>query len=260
MPSSMCVPVSKSFPLCGHRFEAQVIPCFNPTDSCLLEPTTYDTPDELCNSCTLLPDPNPNGPYTMPREPHVILQSPWTRAEEFLPIESIDLNAPVEIDPVTCCIFMDQWLYIRSIYLSMRKIFWESLRTDHVLSRDKIMSMLWIRLYQDHILIYSLVHKMLRTEDRRRECMRALRKVDISSLSMNNRECGICRVPYGEADDNVPDEYPVELSCKGPIKHVFGNRCIEEWFREGHLTCPIDRSKIYSPDPDDSDNMSDSDL
>lgn len=71
-----------------------------------------------------------------------------------------------------------------------------------------------------------------------------LEEVDLRSLSEEDRDCGICREPYGTG------EHP-ESILRLPCKHYFGSHCIYEWLKpaenEHKNTCPICRAVVFEP-------------
>lgn len=53
-----------------------------------------------------------------------------------------------------------------------------------------------------------------------------LKPVDLDDIEPENRECDICREPFGPSSDNpTSPEVPVSLPCG----HIFGKDCLENW-------------------------------
>ncbi|KAF2255163.1 hypothetical protein BU26DRAFT_559783 [Trematosphaeria pertusa] len=84
------------------------------------------------------------------------------------------------------------------------------------------------------------------------------RPIRLSSLPQDpsSQHCPICHLPYAPQDPSYvhplhpPDtpEYPVQVRCRGPCKHVFGRICIERHMRGGQPwshTCPICRAEWF---------------
>ncbi|KAL7940315.1 hypothetical protein V8C42DRAFT_337827 [Trichoderma barbatum] len=58
--------------------------------------------------------------------------------------------------------------------------------------------------------------------------------VSIDIIPKEDRKCMICYDEYGVFEDPF-------MLCQ--CKHIFGSRCIKQWFEEGKTTCPMCRDK-----------------
>lgn len=92
--------------------------------------------------------------------------------------------------------------------------------------------------------------------------MKNLKAADISTVPENNRECMICREPYGEThlpqDEITPPlqfrnepEAPVRLACN----HYIGLACLCDWVGtknnfKFNNTCPYCRTELYKSEID----------
>jgi hypothetical protein len=66
-----------------------------------------------------------------------------------------------------------------------------------------------------------------------------LTPVAINSLASNEADCTICSEVLGQVDSSGA----IELACKTPCSHIFGNRCITVWLK-GNDTCPTCRRQL----------------
>lgn len=67
--------------------------------------------------------------------------------------------------------------------------------------------------------------------------------LDIEDLAARNRECSICRVEFGVAEEGAESELPVRLhGCQ----HVFGKACLTSWVQDAG-TCPLCRQDVAAP-------------
>ena len=264
----MCVPMRKRFDLCGHYSEEQINRCPTPTDSCLMRPMIKTCDNELCPSCTLLP--NPTLSLRKPPSPFYFCSDDWPSFQHLIDefsIESNDLDAfTAGVDFTNIWVNRDFRNHIIYPYFGLRNKFWRTWYTEHVMEHRLRITMLQIRNYIDAVKMHAAARqyendererierqnrrarrrKLERQRQSEREINRVLRPVDISSLPADNRDCSICKVPYGETDGNIPAENPVEVPCNAVIKHVFGNSCILHWLRD-NSTCPLDRTHITMP-------------
>ena len=68
----------------------------------------------------------------------------------------------------------------------------------------------------------------------------SLPKVAVDSLDVDERECGICREPYGEVSASEPEE-----AVKLPCGHVLGKECLTVMIASWrHQSCPLCRRTI----------------
>lgn len=166
---------------------------------------------------------------------------------------SSDLDAlTADFDFANSRLHFTIWIDLRMGYLRMRDEFWKSLGSGHPMEHNLRIRMLQLRNFQEAMLMTVRARAIEKRNLKSRAVTAVLRPVDISSLSIDGRECSICKVPYGEADEDIPAENPVEVPCEGPIKHVFGHRCIQQWLDDRNRTCPIDRTPILLPDESES--------
>ena len=77
----------------------------------------------------------------------------------------------------------------------------------------------------------------------------SLPSVEIETLDIENRICGICRVDYSPSSENRHPEDPVEQPVRLPCGHVFGQLCLREWLSPApqgshNNTCPTCRFRL----------------
>lgn len=73
-----------------------------------------------------------------------------------------------------------------------------------------------------------------------------LKPVNLDDIEPENRECDICREPFGPSSDHTTrPEMPVSLPCG----HIFGQDCLENWIDAGNGR---DGSQDHDNRPDDN--------
>ncbi|XMA20511.1 hypothetical protein WAI453_013302 [Rhynchosporium graminicola] len=76
-----------------------------------------------------------------------------------------------------------------------------------------------------------------------KEAFNSLEKIKVEDLPKESKDCTICYNDFGLENPDGVIEQPVRWP---KCKHLFGDKCIQRWFKEGKDTCPYCREKIPS--------------
>lgn len=70
--------------------------------------------------------------------------------------------------------------------------------------------------------------------------LKSIEKLDPKDLEAEDKNCAICYQEMGVPDPDGNTEHPARLP---KCKHIFGNKCLEKWFKDSN-TCPYCRDKL----------------